>query len=631
MVASGLVPVVYNRGSLKNMADLEDIKQKVDLVALVSEYVALKKTGANFKGICPFHSEKTPSFVVSPERQIWHCFGGCQEGGDIFKFLMKMENIEFSEALKILAKRAGVKLVTSYPVSKAGEIKERIYEINHLAAEFYNYILTVHPMGEKARDYLDGRKISDNSIKLFSLGYAPNSWDSLTKFLTKRGYGQEDMFKAGLVSRSGIGNIFDRFRGRLIFTLKDHRGNVVGFAGRLLDAQAKEAKYVNTAETPVYVKGEILYGLEISKEAIKKEGFAVVVEGEIDAIQSYQAGVRNVVAIKGSALTEKQVLLLKRYTENVYLSLDADYAGDAAAHRGISIADQAGMNIKVVTFSGGKDPDELILKMGAASWHEAVKKAVNFYDFIIDSALFKYDVSKVEEAKKVVVEVAKFLAPIDNLVVKDHFIKKLAGKLNMPTSDLETQIGREFKKGQVTVTADMTQAREEAKANKSRDELLEEYLISLLLQCPNPADYLLLTNIRLKSEDFINPALGKIYQLLLSLADNPKSDVALPGEKFDINIMAKFIPSELMDIFNRLYLMENPVNIDSQVEVLREIQKTVWEIKEMTIRDRLKKISAEFKQDADNETLEKEFTETVGALQKLLEQKALVHQERSVN
>ncbi|MDO8515584.1 MAG: DNA primase, partial [bacterium] len=326
------------------MDQREEIKQKIDIVQLISEYVPLKKAGRNFRACCPFHSEKTPSFMVSPERQSWHCFGSCQIGGDIFSFLMKMENMDFPEALKTLAKRAGVTL-QSYHSSGDSQIKEKIYEINNLAAEFYHFILTKHEVGEVARKYLENRKITNESIDLFRLGYAPHSWDSLTKFLTKKGFTQKELEIAGLVSVSDSKRVFDRFRGRIIFTLADHRNNVLGFAGRLLDPNAKEAKYVNTSETPVYTKGNTLYGLNVTKDEIRKSGAAIITEGEIDLIQAFQAGTKNCAAIKGSAFTQAQVNLLKRYTENILLALDADMAGDAAAHRGIQMADAAGLNI----------------------------------------------------------------------------------------------------------------------------------------------------------------------------------------------------------------------------------------------------------------------------------------------
>lgn len=612
------------------MTDLDQIKQKIDIVALISEYVALKKTGANYKGLCPFHTEKTPSFVVSPERQIWHCFGSCQDGGDIFKFLMRIENIEFTESLQILAKRAGVKL-SSYAPSKTTEAREKIFAVNHLASEFYNYILTSHSLGEKARDYLKNRQINDNSIKLFSLGYSPNSWDSLTNFLAKKGYSNSDLEAAGLVSRSSIGHYYDRFRARLVFTLKDHRGNVVGFAGRLLDPDAKEAKYINTAETPVYIKGDILYGLEITKEEIKKAGFAVVVEGEIDAIASYQAGVRNVVAIKGSALTAGQVSLLKHYTENVYLSLDADYAGDAAAHRGIETADTAGLNIKVVDIKRiypegqyvPKDPDELI-KKDPGLWRTAVEKAVNFYDFIIDSAVTKHDPANPQEAKKIASEVAKFLAPIENLVVKNHYLKKLAAILSISQDDLETQLDKEFRKTQLSRQLGSQEQAVQTKITISRQQLLEEYLLSLLLQSQKPSDYLLLISNRLSFEDFNHPALGKIFQILNSIVDNPQSDVSLIKNKFSITEFIKLVPGELIDLVDRLYLLENKVDSTDDALILEEIQKTAWELKELSLREKLKKISLELKKDDNSPDLANNFAQLSSRLQKLIEEKSLL-------
>lgn len=599
------------------MTDLEQIKQKIDIVSFISESVPLKKTGANFKGLCPFHTEKTPSFIVSPERQIWHCFGGCQDGGDIFKFLMKMENLEFPEALKILAQRAGVTL-TSYQPTEQSRLRERIYQANHLASEFYNYLLVSHPLGQKGREYLTNRRITNNSITLFRLGYAPNSWDSLSKFLTKKGFSPKELDAAGLVSKSGIGRYFDRFRGRLIFPLFNHRGEVSGFAGRLLDEEVypereRGAKYINTAETAVYVKGEILYGLNITKEEIKKGGFAVVVEGEIDAISSYQAGIRKVVAIKGSALTAGQITLLKRYTENIYLSLDADFAGDAAVHRGIEMADRAGLNIKVATFTGGKDPDELIKNLGPGAFRKAVEKAVPFYDFIIDSAVTKHDPAKPEEAKKIVMETAPFLEPIDNLVVKNHYLKKLAAKLDIEQEVLETQLAREYKK--IFIPRSLAINDQPPASIRSRSELLEEYLLSLLLQSPRPSDYLLLISHRLNSEDFTTPSLAQIYQLLVS---NPVE------AGFNIKIFVPLVPLELLPTVDRLYLRENHLDPQKDSLILEEIQKIAWEIKELGLRQKLKTASGQIRQKGDDPELEKIFHQTSSLLQKLLEEKQLL-------
>ncbi len=303
------------------MDQIEEIRSKIDLVAFISETVPLKKAGRNFKGLCPFHTEKTPSFIVSPERQIWKCFG-CQKGGDAFGFLMEIERIEFGEALRILAKKTGV-VLQSYRPSQSESEKDKLYQINHLAAEFFHYLLLNHRAGKKALNYILQRGISKQSLEKFKLGYAPAMWDGLQGFLVgKKGYKAEDLEKAGLIiKRAGeqesrkVEGYYDRFRDRLMFPLSDHRGNVVGFAGRVLDPEVKEAKYVNTPETAVYHKSDLLFPLDVTKEEIKKENCAMVVEGELDAISSYQVGLKNVVAIKGSALSEEQSRLLKRFCE----------------------------------------------------------------------------------------------------------------------------------------------------------------------------------------------------------------------------------------------------------------------------------------------------------------------------
>lgn len=614
------------------MTDIEQIKAKIDAVSFIGEYVILKKAGANFKGLCPFHNEKTPSFMVSPERQIWHCFGGCNEGGDIFKFLMKAENLEFPEALKILAKRAGVKLTESFQTSKTSELRERLFAINHLASEFYNYILTSHPLGAKAREYIGSRKITDSSVKLFGIGYSPNSWDSLLKFLLKKGYKEEDILAAGLAGKSSIGHTYDKFRGRLMFTIRDHRGNVVGFTGRLLDPNAKEQKYVNTNETPVYTKGDILYGLETTKEEIKKAGFVVAVEGQMDMISSYQAGVRNVVAISGTALTAGHIMLLKRYTENIYLSLDADSAGDAAMHKSIEIADAAGLNIKVVRIPGAtpgggqaKDPDELIREgaEGISQWHEAVKNAVSFYDFVIDSAVEKFQPETSEGAKKIVSEVAKFIGAIDNLVVKAHYLRKMSQILGLPQEALEEQIDKELRKSRVGVGEGKDTNK--LKTLRPREEVVEEALISLILQSQKPSDYLILLGQRLTAEDFTNPVTGKIYQLLWTFCGSPKSDVGIPEEKFDIRTFVTLVPPEILATVDRLFLQENNVNPRDESEMLQATQKMAWDIKELSLRQRLRLLSTEIqKKPEENSDLNQDFAQMTSQLQKLLEEKSLL-------
>ena len=454
------------------MDDLEEIKQKLDIVSLLGEYIPLKKTGRNFKACCPFHQEKTASFIVSPEKQIWHCFG-CQKGGDIFGFYMEMEKVDFPEALRDLAKKAGITLSRTNNRQQATDNKERLYEINHLTSEFYHWILLNHKAGKKALEYITKRGITKDSLKLFSLGYSPNQSNALYQFLARKKYTDQEMISAGVIRSKN----YDMFRGRLMFSLKDHRGKIVGFAGRTLDPNVKESKYINTAETPIYHKSYVLYGLDVAKDYIRKENAVVAVEGEIDCIKSFQAGVKNVVAIKGSALTEGQVALIKRYTENVILSLDMDLAGDAAARRGIIVADNAGLNIKVVQINDAKDPDELISKDPGA-WEKAIKKAVDIYDFVIESAVKRNGTETAVAKKNVVNEVASWIIKINNPVVYDHYLKRLARILDISEEAIALALAK-VKKEEV-----YTQPRQEKPQTPSIDhkENIESYLLSLLLQ-----------------------------------------------------------------------------------------------------------------------------------------------------
>jgi len=408
---------------------IEEIKRKIDIVDFIGNFVALKKSGRNFKALCPFHQEKTPSFIVSPERQIWHCFGACQEGGDVIKFLMKWENITFYEALKELADKLGIKLKKIDFEDRVWKKKEKLFTINSLAAEFYHYLLTKHKIGEKALDYLKRRKINPKMVDVFTLGYSPSSWDSLLKFLKRKGYAEEEGYEAGLLVKSERGGFYDRFRQRLMFALKDPRGNILGFSGRIF-AEEGEAKYVNTPETPIYHKREALFGINLAKEAIKKHNQAILVEGEFDMISCFQEGINNVVAIKGSAVTREQLMLLKRYTNRLILSLDADLAGEETTKRAIADAENLDFDISVITFDFAKDPDEAI-KKDPQKFKKIIQKPMPIYDFIIDFSLKKNQGKDAFSKKNIGDEVVPFIAEIKNPIVKSYYVKKLANVLEV--------------------------------------------------------------------------------------------------------------------------------------------------------------------------------------------------------
>jgi DNA primase len=422
------------------MDQIEEVKNKTDIVQVISEYVKLTKAGRNFKGLCPFHGEKTPSFMVNPELQIYKCFG-CGEGGDVLSFVQKIEGLEFGEVLKNLAKKAGI-VLKSYTPSKNEESRETLFRINNLAADFYHYLLTEHKTGEEARKYLLERKINQEAIKTFKLGFVPEGWDYLIKYLVgKKNYKLDDLTRAGLV----VDGRYDRFRNRIMFPLNNHRGETVGFAGRVLPGgDEKTGKYVNTPETEIYHKGDLLYGLDVNKTEIKSAKFAVIVEGEIDAIASWQAGVKNVVAIKGSALTSKQIEILKRFTDSLTLSLDADLAGDMAARRGIETAEKSGMLLRILTAKGQglgyKDPGEWAT-IDPKSWKEAVPKAVAIYDYYIQSAVDRHGLDATGKAK-IGRELVPIWAKMDDEITKSHYVNKLAETLGVEANAIWQQMSK---------------------------------------------------------------------------------------------------------------------------------------------------------------------------------------------
>lgn len=456
---------------------IDEIKSRIDIVSFISEYLPLKPAGTSFKALCPFHQEKAPSFFVSPERQIWHCFG-CGAGGSIFDFLMKMEGLEFPEALRLLAKKANVVLKKEDPqlVSQ----RTRLLEIFQQAARFYHEILTRFPLGESARRYLKERRVSPEIIKEFQLGYAPDSWQTLLIFLTKKGFKEKEIALAGLAIQSerSKDRYYDRFRDRLIFPLFDVHGEIVGFSGRILEKDEKKVKYINTPQTLIYDKSRILYGLDKAKQEIKEKKLAIITEGQMDVLASYQIGIKNVVASSGTALTLEQIKLLKRFTSNLALAFDLDPAGQEALRRGIEIAWREGMEIKVIRIKEAKDPDELI-KKNPQLWKEAIEKAESIMEYYFRNVLEGRDLSKVEEKKAA----AKVLLPLiarlkdKNKIEQTHWLQQLGLKLGIEEKILREEMNRLESK-----EYGFKEERGVVVIKKPRDLMLGERLMGLLLK-----------------------------------------------------------------------------------------------------------------------------------------------------
>ena len=458
------------------MDNVEKIKSRLDIVELIQGYLKLQKAGINFKARCPFHNEKTPSFVISPERQIWHCFG-CGKGGDHFGFIKEIEGVEFSEALRILAQRAGIEL-EQYN-QKAADEKSRLVAISGLAQKFYIKQLFESTTGKKALEYLKGRGFKLKTIKEWGLGFAPAKPNSLSRFLEQAGYTGQEVRNAGL-SISARGKVFDRFQSRITFPINDINGRPVGFTGRIYGAadNGKFAKYINTPRTLVYDKGNLLYGLDKAKADIKREDKCVVVEGNTDVIMSHQAGAANVVASSGTALTENQLKIVKRYTENLVLSFDQDEAGMMAMKRGVDLALQIGFNVSLLDLGDGelKDPADMI-KAKPAMWTKALEQPKSIIQFYFDKTFTKHDSSTAEGKKNITNVLLPLIKNILNKVEQAHWVTSLSSRLKVREEVLWRQM-------EVTSVTPIYVKTEETVNNVSerRQDILEETLLSILLR-----------------------------------------------------------------------------------------------------------------------------------------------------
>lgn len=489
---------------------LEDILNKVDIVEIISGYIPLKRSGRNFKAVCPFHHEKTPSFMVSAERQIYHCFG-CGESGNAFKFLMRYERMEFPEAVEVLAKKAGVVLPEFHKQDYAADnLIMQLYKINELAALLYENNMGA-PECLRAKDYLLKRGITQDTIKAFKLGYAPDKWDSLINHLRSKNISLSLLEKAGLVLVKESGGYYDRFRNRIIFPIFDIKSRVLGFGARVLDSSLP--KYINSPETPVYTKGRNLYGLNLAKDAIRESDFVAVVEGYLDFIIPYQAGLKNIVASLGTALTHEQARLLKRYTNNVVMIYDADIAGELATLRSLDIFVEEEMNVKIVTLPKGFDPDSFVREKGINSFKEKIQAAGNLFDYKLSVLKSRYNIKEIEGKANIASLMLETLNKFKNAVIKSEYIKKLAQLLDIGEDALLQEVKR------------MKLPKPYADFGGGNKKALdinptEKLLIKLMLE-----ETQLIQRIkeRLTPEDFQDEKASRIVSILFELANQGKN------------------------------------------------------------------------------------------------------------
>ncbi len=478
------------------MSVIDEIKERLDIVDVISQYVPLKKAGRNYKGLCPFHAEKTPSFVVFPDTQSWHCFGACGTGGDVFTFIMRQENLDFAGALRLLAQRAGVSLKPRTEADLAQDkLKKRLREINEVAARYFHNLLLNSTEGERARRYLAQRGINQETIDRFQLGYALDEWQALGDYLRERGYNREDILAAGLIiERKDGSGYYDRFRGRLIIPIRDERGGVVGFGARVLDDSTP--KYINSPQTPIFDKSTILFGLDLAKGAIRREGLAIIVEGYMDVLTAHQHGIANVVASMGTALTESQLKLLKRFSKRFALALDADTAGYQATLRSMSLAQETlaermmpvptprglikfesylDIDIHIITLPQGKDPDKVI-REDPALWAELVEKSMPIMEYYFQAVTSELDLNSPKGKAEAVRRLLPIIQEIGNPVERTHYIQKLARLVRVDEKTLLEQARARGKK-----------KRKGKEAAPEAEEFIfgpEEYCLCILLRRP---------------------------------------------------------------------------------------------------------------------------------------------------
>lgn len=563
------------------MDQINEIKQKLDIVDVVGSYVSLKKSGRNYKGLCPFHSEDSPSFMVSQELQIYKCFG-CGEAGDMYKFVEKIEGVEFGKALEILADKAGVKLEKTSLNAHQDAQKKLLYEINHLACEYYSYLLTKHDAGKLGLKYLkDKRGLSDKTIKDFRLGFAPESWDSLFKALTKKGYKVEDLVSAGVVVKGSNSGYIDKFRGRVMFPLFSIDGKVVGFTGRTI--ADREPKYLNTGETAIFQKSNVLYALDKAKVSMKKEG-CVFVEGQMDVISAHQAGITNVIASSGTAVTVGQLKIINRYTQDLVFCFDSDSAGEIAAQRAFELAEKEGFNIRVAVIPEGfKDIDEVI-KADVNKAKSMIENSIPAYDYILIVALKKYDRNSAIGKKKIVESLIPVFSRLSNKVLLDHYTKRISEELNINENVVSELLSK--KTSVHEYTPEVKQPENSPILTKLAKNSSEDYLIALLLKAPLDSQKAFL--YKLESQDFASPRFQSIYTSLKSQCDNEK--------EFNIQSFIDTIDGNLKEVVSELYLWDLGNLSEKPTDYLQELNATFARVRKDTIKRELKNLTAQIKQ-----------------------------------
>jgi DNA primase len=550
------------------------IKEKIDIVELISSYIKLTKSGKNYIGLCPFHTDHNPSFTVSPEKQLFYCFG-CKEGGDAIKFLMKIEHLSYQEALMELAKRVGVEIDDLSGGTDEGF--RELFKINDLATKYFHYILMETPYGKTPKEYLAKRGIKKETIETFKLGYAPPSWNTLQKFLEKKGVALDIQEKLGLIiNDSETGKVYDRFRNRIIFPIFDISGHTIGFGGRVLDDSVP--KYLNTTETPLFHKGQVLYGLYQTRDEIMKKDQVIIVEGYMDCISLYQAGTKNVVASMGTSFTREQGLALKRIAKDLIIAFDADTAGNIAVIRGANILREVGCSVRIAHWDTFKDPDEIIRNQGPIVFLDIINNAKSFLDYILDLFIKRYDISTLEGRVQFFQEFFPLLRMEPHISIQRVYLDKVSAISKVPPEVLYREFDQFYisRKKEFEVTSVSALSWMQKSDRNTLREKLERQLLAFAL---NQIDALNIIKGVFQPEIFTIKEYRDIYERLLNW-NFEDGDLEVEDENL-ASIIAQIAISEpleysensLYEAINRLNALNLQKKKDDLSEELKQAQE----------------------------------------------------------
>jgi len=568
------------------MSSAEEIKSKLDIIEVIKDYIQVKAYGANFKALCPFHREKTPSFVISPDKQIWHCFG-CGKSGDVLSFVQEMEGLSFPDTLRLLAPRAGVVLQNYSPqqASRRGRILDCLLKANIK----YQENLTQDPVGQKMKEYLLKRSLSEKTIKDWQVGYSPDSWTSIMDYLKNKGFSVGEISASGLSGKSERGTDYDRFRDRITFPIYDVNGALIAYTARINPQKADDkslAKYINSPKTEVYDKSRVLFGLDKAKLAIKDRGYTIIVEGQMDAIACHQHDFSNTVASSGTALTEAQLLLLKRFSNNIALCFDGDSAGQLAADRGIIEALRLEMNVKIVVLSKEyKDPDEC-LRENPEDFKKALSKSLPVLEYYFIKLKEGRDLSNLNDKKDIAKLMLEMINRMDNRIEQDYWLKRLAEDLEISEQIIREALPKKQKDSRTYQTKEAQNQINSINIPLSREEKLSEIFLALLLKSP---EYIIYASSHLEPHDLRSKTKQLFYKELIIYYNKHAS--------FEFDSFTNHLKEQTDNIVNilpRLTILgeKDYYNYDSNQTKL-ELTKIIIELKKLSLKNEIKKIQIE--------------------------------------